>query len=164
MKEALAYAEENIELLHACAKELQSLIYEEIGDSNQTSILAYKVELQNKSKMRLYNYNEEQEETFENALCERILTGGIVRYISIHYDHGNCSIAFSCGGYGIGSSTVYYDIQIIPSDKAEDLWGFDGNMTFTEQVPGFIGHEADGDNSFFYYRISEGVYYTEAFY
>lgn len=164
MKEAVAYAEENMELLQACAQELQSLISEKADEGARTSVLAYKVELQDESRIRFYNYLEEREEPFESALCEKVLSGGIVQYISIHYYHGNCSIAFSCGGYGVGSNTGYYDIQIITSDKAEDLWGFDSEMTLVEQELGFLGHETEGDNTFFYYRIAKNVYYTEALY
>ena len=113
MKEAVAYAKENMELLQTCAQELQLLISEKADESTRNSVLAYKVELQDKSRIRFYNYLEEREEPFESAICEKVLSGGFVQYISIHCYHGKCSIAFSCGGYGIGSNTGYYDIQII---------------------------------------------------
>lgn len=164
MRRAVSYAEENRELLQACAQELQALLCEEAGDSARTSVLSYKIERQDASKLRLYNYAEEREESFENARCEEVLRGGLVQSISVHAANGICSVAFSCGGQGVGSNTAYYDIQIIPSDNAEDLWGFDSKMTFAERAPGFLGRAAEGDNSFFYYRIAEGVYYTEAFY
>ncbi len=155
--ESIEYAESNLEELQSCGQELIAILSAKNGSAG----LSYKVELRG-SRLRLYDYLEETEEEIESDLCRKILSGGRIDCIIIHLHKGNWSVEFSCGGYGIGPNTGYYDIQYIPSGEVDDLWFYDRTMTYDKQDKGYMGRETNGDNTFYYYQISKFFFYTEA--
>ena len=95
-KEAIAYAENNLELLKSCAQELQVSFSSELDRSEPTYFLAYKIEQQESSKLRLYNWAKETESEFHSELCQTILNEGYIKQISLHYNKGIWSIEFWC--------------------------------------------------------------------
>lgn len=164
MEKAIEYAEKNMDLLRSCAESLKDLILERIPEEEQVSYVAYKVEQGSGNRQRLYDFLENKEEHIQNDYCQSIFNDGVVDFITVHYHHGGWSIEYSCGGYGLGPETGYYEIQCISSDQAVYLWGYDADMIYEKNGTGYMGTKADSDNTFFYYRITEGIYYTEAKY
>ncbi len=158
---AINYAENNLILLQQCSESLQTIVAEYCGEE-EPSYFACKVEQKAGDKQRLYIYREEEETDIRNDLCQRVFNGGVIDCITVHYYHGNWSFEYSCGGFGFGPDTVYFLIQYIPTDFPGNLWGYDEDMDFIEKDEGYWGTKKDSDNTFFYYRIAEGFYYTEA--
>ena len=158
MKNAIAYADGNLELLCSCAQELQTIIPAETGQKRQS----YKIEPLKDSTLLLYNCIDKSNTSIHSDLCEEVFSGGLVKLILVNYHNAICSVEFVCAGYGFGSNTGYYEIQYISSDVPNDLFFFDDNMFYIKQDGGYFGCEKDGDNTFFYYRITECLYYTEA--
>ena len=164
MDKALAYVEENEGLLRACAQELLDIISEEKSQNSPDVYYSYQITLQADSSLLLRDYLTDELIDIQSDSCRAVLNGDIIHLISIHHSNDSWIIEFSCGGSGIGSNTVYYDIQYVSSREAADLWGYDSDMSFVKKDKGFLGHAVDGDNSFFFYQITEDFYYTEASY
>lgn len=160
MKNAIVYAEENTELLRACAKELARIIPETASKVSDTMLL-YRIELTDNAKLRLYDYHEKNETEIQSALCREILNGNVVQTINLRRNNGVLSVEFFCGGAGIGSNTAYYEINYVSSGRPEDLFFYDSGMTYVEKNGGYFGTK-DGDNTFFYYPIAEDLFYIEA--
>ena len=162
MKEAVSYAERNEAMLCACAQEVYELIsdLEDLSFSKLT--LAYKIQQIDGTTMRLSNHVSETETTFQSNLCRELFDAGFVEYIMIHFYAGKYNTEFSCDGYGLGSNTHYYAIEFIASGDARDLWWYSSDVTYTEKNGGYYGEAPDGDNAFFYYPITEQLYYCEA--
>jgi len=158
MKKTIAYACGNSELLRSCAQELQTIIPAETGQKRQS----YKIEQLKGSALLLFDYVEESNTSMHSDLCEEVFGGGLVKFILVNYSDAVCSVEFVCAGYGFGPNTGYCEIQYVSSDVPNDLFFFDDNMSYTEQDGGYFGCEKYGDNTFFYYRIAECLYYTEA--
>ena len=161
MKEAIAYAEDNTELLRSCAKELQATI-SEMNLKKPGEKWGYRIEPAKGSRLRLYDWIEESETEIQSELCREVLNGGVVQNITLHYKNGALSVEFSCGGYGMGANTGYYQITYISSGKVDDLQFYDDKMTYIEKDKGYFGTETGGDNTFFYYQIAEDIIYSYA--
>ena len=86
----------------------------------------------------------------------------MIDYISIYVRSGICVVIFATGGYGIGPATGYYAIEHVSSGEVRDLWWYSDKLEFAEQEDGVYGREIGGDNTFFYYQITEDLYYCEA--
>lgn len=162
MNASVSYAKDNIDLLKDCADSLKEQLLEISNQKEPDSYMAYKVELQENSILRLYDYTTQRETEIENKLCQQVLSSNVIDLITVHFHKGVWSVEFSCGGYGFGPDTKYYAIQIITSDDPSNLWHFDDEMIFVEKDNGFWGSRSDSDNSFYYFKIADGVYYTEA--
>ena len=73
-------------------------------------------------------------------------------------------VEFDIGGSGFGSQADYYMVYYLPEEDLSGCFGFDPEMTFTQQDGGWIGRIDDNDNTFFYQCIGEHLYYCSAHY
>ncbi len=162
MNVSVSYAKDNIDLLKRCAESLKGQLLEISTQKELSSNLAYKIELQKNNILRLFDYTANRETEIENEMSQQVLNGGVIDLISVHFHKGVWSVEFSCGGCGIGPNMEYYAIQIITTDDPGDLWNFDNEMNFIGKDNGYWGSKTGSDNTFYYFRIAEGVYYTEA--
>ena len=122
---------------------------------------SYRITQNSGAEMTLYNNRNETETTFQSAECRAVFDGKTVERIVVMADasQDRAVVRFSCASLGLGSSTAYYEI---PSDDVRELWAYDPHMTYSDKDGGRYGTYADSDNTFFYIRLAEGLYYCEA--
>lgn len=172
MHRSISYAEENAQLLVACADDLleQTPQLADHSDTGAATLMlnddadSYRITQNSGAEMTLYNYRNETETIFQSAQCRAVFDGKTVERIMVMTDasQDHAVVRFSCASFGMGPSTAYYEIQYIPSDDVRELWAYDPHMTYSEKDGGQYGTYADSDNTFFYARIAEGLYYCEA--
>ena len=162
MRNSVEYAESHIDLLESCAQELQDVISESLKQTGNGGYSAFRVEPIKKTTMRLTNTISETETTIESEYCQEIFGDGCIKYISIYIRDAAYTVVYTTGGHGIGPATSYYAIEYITTGEVSDLWWYNENMTFVAQENGMYGKQADGDNSFFYFQITDDLYYCEA--
>ncbi len=161
MTQAINYGEQHEELLTSCAQELCEVIAEKEDLSEPALVLAYRIDQKN-GTMKLKDQINDTTTEFQSDLCQEIMEGGIIQYITVHYHDEHFNVLFSCGGSGFGPNTNYYDLDYVPTGKLQDQWWYMKNIKYEETDNGFYGKETNGDNSFFFHKISEKLYYCEA--
>ena len=159
-EKAIAFAEDNLDLLRSYAQEWQTAAESQL--SERPDSLCYMVKRQSDGSLCLYDRWTQTETEYHSEMCQQLLKKRLIKGIDLYYYNGAWSVKFFCGGAGIGSNTEYWEIECISTDEPADLCFYDDTMTWTERDNGFFGRQENGDNTFYYYRIAEGVFYTEA--
>ena len=110
------------------------------------------------STMRLYSYHLEKAEEKRIPELEPLLSTNMIEVITVR----GHAVEYGVGGFGIGSNTTYYKIIYIPSDDIVDLFGYsDGfNYHLDESTGGILGEKNESDDTFFYYKIQDCLYYV----
>ena len=72
------------------------------------------------------------------------------------------AVEYSVGGSGIGSNMTYNKIIYVPSDDIADLFGYSEGFDFhpDEATGGVLGEKPGSDDTFFYYKIHDCLYYV----
>lgn len=164
IREAIAFAQGNAELLRAGAQAMIDIMQEKRLALEDKSNLYYIVKQSPKGALQLTGSNIKAKESVQNEPLQKLFDSNFIDCISLHSRGDRIVVVFSCGGYGIGSATGYYNIQYLPSGNVSDLWDYDKKMTFTELEEGCYGTKPESDNTFFYRQLDEDLFYCEAFY
>ena len=156
------YGKSNAQLICECALELQSLIEETADLSDPSLKLGCKIEQIDGATMRLRDQILETETTFQSEVCRKLFDEKVIDYIMIHFYNGKYCTAFSFGGSGIGSNTHYCELEYPLSGDEHDLWWYNDHVKYTQKDGGYYWEDPDGDDSIFYFPISQRLYYCEA--
>ena len=99
---------------------------------------------------------------FHSESCQKVLEEASVGEVLLFRD----GVRFSLGGNGFGAQTDYFDVYYIPSDDLTGCFGYHPDMTFTARNGGYLGRmpEKQDDNTFFYQKIGDHLYYCAAHY
>lgn len=154
LNDVITYAEDNQdELVSASLFLLDN--YAEESDSINIS--------KNTSGMyRKYSYRDETAEEVELSELNSLFDDKMVKLITLRSN----AVEYSVGSAGIGSNNTYFKLIYIPSGKVEDLFGFSEayHMHYDKSIGGFYGEKEGSDNTYFYYRINDNLYYVIAHY
>ncbi len=161
-KESIEYGEQQEKVLCECAQELIGLVTERDALPQADLTLSYKITQRDGDTMRMQDYIRETETEIRSELCQKVLEGGVVQSIAVHYDSERFNVVFSCGGSGMGPNTSYYQLEYVPTGAAQDMWFYSERLPYEETDDGYYAEESNGDDSFFYHPISEYLYYCEA--
>ena len=110
--------------------------------------------------MRLYSYHLESVEEEKIPELEPLFATNMIEVITVRDD----AIEYSVGGSGIGSNMTYYKVIFVPSDDIEDLFGYSDKFVYhpDEATGGILGEKNGSDDTFFYYKIQNCLYYVIA--
>ncbi|MGN0532613.1 MAG: hypothetical protein ACI4IN_07445 [Eubacterium sp.] len=148
--QAVQYAQEHTELLLSGAEE--ALLLTEKTDT--TLIIP-----NDETTVQLVLYDQRDHGIIqESTTLSDIFADGIIDQIQIR----ERSVEFSCGGDGLGANTDYYSLVYTSSSDPKDIYWYDYRMIFEEKDNGTYGKLPDSDNTFFYYKITDHLYYCEA--
>lgn len=162
MEKLISYGRSNEQLICECALELQSLIEETANLSDPNLKLGCKIEQIDGATMRLRDQILETETTFQSEVCRKLFDEKVIDYIMIHFYNGKYCTAFSFGGSGIGSNTHYCELEYSLSGDEHDLWWYNDHVKYTQKDGGYYWEDPNGDDAFFYFPISQRLYYCEA--
>lgn len=147
---AIHYAQEHVDLLVSAAEEARCTA----ENSNTTIILP-----NNATSVRYSPYSDRENGiVHESATLSALFADGVIELIQLREN----SVEFCFGGTGIGSNTTYYELVYTESGALEDIFWYDSRMTYTEEQGGFRGTLPGSDNTVYYYRITDNLYYFEA--
>ncbi len=93
-------------------------------------------------------------QSFENDVFEDLFRLDWIRQVSTLYSN---ETKIDCGGSGVGSGISYYGFFYVSAGNPEDVSHLSGKVE--KYGSGQIVREPDGDNSFFYCKITDGFYY-----
>lgn len=112
--------------------------------------------------IELWNAQSGEMINFHSESCQKVLEDASVGEVLLFRD----GVRFSLGGNGFGAQTDYFDVYYIPSDDLTGCFGYHPDMTFTARNGGYLGRmpEKQDDNTFFYQKIGDHLYYCAAHY
>ncbi|MBQ6430484.1 MAG: hypothetical protein IJJ99_01215 [Oscillospiraceae bacterium] len=147
---AIQYAQENTDLLISAAAEAlqaaEDLNAALVFPNNETSVLFTQYSDRDSGILQ------------ESTILPAVFSDGVIELIQVREN----TVEFSCGGAGIGSNTTYSQLIYTESGVPEDIFWYDARMTYTEENGGFSGILPGSDNTVFYYKITDNLYYFEA--
>ena len=112
------------------------------------------------SLFRLYSYHTEEAEELELPELQPLFDSGVIYGLTLR----SYSVEYDVGGTGIASNTTYRELNYIPSDLIQDLFGYSDKipLKYDEATGGYSGRQPNSDNTFYYYKILDSLYYIEA--
>lgn len=151
-KTAVSYARQHEETIISCSEMLLSN-YAKQDDA----LLITQVD---GSLFRLYSYHAEEAEEVELPELQQLFDSGVIHCVTLR----SYSVEYDVGGTGIASNTTYRELNYIPSDQIQDLFGYSDKipLEFDKATGGYGGRKPNSDNTFYYFKIRENLYYTEA--
>lgn len=119
---------------------------------------AINITMNENGTMRVYSYHLESAKEERIPEVEPLLAGSMVDVITLRSN----AVEYSVGGSGIGSNMTYNKIIYIPSDDIADLFGYSEGFDFhpDEATGGVLGEKPGSDDTFFYYKIHDCLYYV----
>ena len=150
----ISYATENAGLLEECAQEL----YEICSENPYNDCQIWPLEGNIMQIKRFYYSTSPIIETFESEKLQQLFDESGFLWIDVK-PH---AVQFQYRGYGLGSNTTYYMVGYVPSGKVSYLLGYNDQMQFVEKNGGYFGSLPGSDDTFFYYSISNKLFYCEA--
>ena len=108
--------------------------------------------------MQLYSYHLERANEERIPELEPLFATNMIDVITLRSN----AVEYSVGGSGIGSNMTYNMIIYIPSNDIVELFGYSDGFIFhfDESTGGFLGEKNGSDDTFFYYKIHDCLYYV----
>lgn len=156
-EESIAYAEENAELFEQCANEVFRLIAQyNLSDEPHSSVC--KITMEESGQFLIHPYFSGNDFSTESDLLSSLFRDGRIFEIQVR----EYAVEFGIDDHRSVSPDVYYKIIYTPSNELTSLFGYNEDMTFEASSGGWFGTLAQSNNTFFYYTVTDHLYYTES--
>ena len=149
---AVSYARQHEETIISCSELLLSNYAKQ-----EDTLLITQVD---GSLFRLYSYHTEEAEEVELPELQPLFDSGVINCVTLR----SYSVEYDVGGTGIASNTTYRELNYIPSDQIQDLFGYSDKipLEFDKATGGYGGRKPNSDDTFYYLKIRENLYFIEA--
>lgn len=155
--ESITYAEENVDLLKKCAKEVFDLVVQyDLADKAHSSVC--RISMEESGELLVHPYFFKNDFSPDSKLLSQLFRDGKVFEIQVR----EYAIEFGISDDRSISPDVYYKIIYTPSNELNSLFGYNEEMTFRASDGGWFGELPQNNNTFFYYIVSDNLYYTES--
>lgn len=152
--ESITYAAEHTRLFEDCAKEIFEFSEKHnLGDAHHT---VCKISMQESGAFLVQPSFSENVFSLNSENLSELFCNGGVKDIYVRKDAIEFGVRYS--------PEKYYKIIYTPSGELSTLFGYNEDMTFQESEGGWLGELPDSIHTFFYFEITDNLYYTEAKY